>query len=323
MRTFGTIVFGLLFIVAFVGFFLAHSAVGFPLSTESVVETAKEVELYDVVMETVDMGMQEAVRQADNKQLAEELASGMGDTLKDAIPEDWFYENFEKAWAGLVAFVEGGEDVAEIDLKEQKEQLRKYIDGVVDKYAPTEDEAERARKELDDALKVVPDTVTIGALFSKAGNDAPDTAQLEDLRDNIKEFEKYRMMGLGGLLGLLFLLILLAAKSPKRFLISIGIILTLSSGLYLAVTNVGTDLLIEEAMKEHESTASSESERFAEKKGIEVAQTAIRSAVQRSDTLVAGIGAAGLLMFIIGFFVRGAAPADTGPSGRELYGRRG
>ncbi|MFT7621339.1 MAG: hypothetical protein ACI9WU_000500 [Myxococcota bacterium] len=321
MRTFGTIIFGLLFILCFQGYFLAQSITGYPLSTSAVVETAQTSDLYGAFVGAVDLAMVEVVKESDHKALTTEVANGIGDTLKDAIPESWFYETFETAYGSFVAYVEEGKDNTEIDLTEQKEKLRSYFDKLVAKYGMGQTDA-RIQKDMNEALAIVPDKITIGALFAKMGNDAPTEARMEELRSKIKEGQTATMIGLGVLLVLFILICLLAMKSPKRFLISVGVILTMSGGLYLIITNVGTDLLMDEVKSEiaQEKSASSAAEKYSQEKALEVAEVVVHHAIKRANTLVMVLTLLGLLMFVGGFFVKGAAREDEGPSGRELYG---
>ena len=312
MRTFGTIVFGFFFILAFNALFITHSVGGYPLSASAVTNTMRAVDLHGALMKAVDLGMQEAVSESEVPQLASDVKERLGGTLEDAIPEEWVYETFEKAYEGFISYLEGSDEVVTIDLSSQKEQIRDFFDKLVSDYGAGSSPAD-IKEKVEEAMKVVPDEVSVQSLIAKSGNDNLAGEKLEEAREAIGTFKTVRLAGLIGVLVLFGLIALIASSSRRRVLVSLGMVLLLSAGSYLALSNVGGGLLLDEI---HKDQAQKSSGGAADDYGREVATKVVdamfNDAFGRLNMAAGALAFLGLGMFVGGLIISEPVTYDPG-----------
>ncbi len=315
MRTFGTIIFGLLFIVAFAAFTVANSFVGYPTSTSAIVDTAKEADMYHFALGAMDVGIREGVRDSGDTEFAKRVGKDLKGTLEKAIPEDWFYDMLGKAHAGFVAFLEGGTDSVEIDLAKAKKTLREGMEGMADALAkegviPSADEA---KGRLDGYLKDIPDKTTLTGLISKAGGKSSDikelneSAQMKDFQKGMGTVKTGRMVGGVIVLVLLAIIALIAMKTTKRLLVSVGVVLLIAGGVTLAGTGALAGFLEKEVKSDlagKSGKGKSEREKFVNDGMEKLATVVVNKATKRGNPVAGAAAGIGLLMLIGGIVVK-------------------
>lgn len=306
MRTFGTIVLGFFFLVVFDACFIMHSVGGYPLDAAAVSGTMRKAEMYDTVVEGIDLAVVQSIKESNNSALAEEVAKGMGEALKDSMTEEWFYTTFEKGYAGFVAYLEGSDEDVEIDLSEQKESLGEYLEEVAEKYGAANP---NAKKDMEEALEVMPEKATVAELIKDSGG--MDDKALTSLRDTISTFNTVRIVMLVIALFLLGLIALVAKKTTKRLMISIGAVFLVSSVAYLGTASAAGGAFWSEVEKGLDKPDKNDKvDKFVSERVTKLFEIGMEDAFGRSNLPVGGIALLGVALIGAAFVVgRKQAPA--------------
>lgn len=318
MRTVLTILLAMVFVPLFVFAFLTHSVVGYPFDSTAVVGTFEKSDTYGSLLKLIDIGIQESIKKADSPsdaQVAEKLGNGLKATLMDAIPEKTFYEMLTATHSGFASFLDGGLDTAQVDLTNAKQKIRAYFDKIIAEAAAAgsdEAQVQHARLQLEDGLRVIPDTFNMTFLLTK-GN--ADTAELKKMQEGIASAKIARGVVML-IMALIFGLILLTAKSSsKRMLVTGGLCLMLGGFAYFPVMAISSGLIStavnDDLNKNKISTQSgSEADQEGAKLGVKLAVTAVENVIGRCNMLVGLLTLIGTGMFIIGVMKKPETPAS-------------
>lgn len=299
MRTFGTVVLGFLFLLVFDACFIMHSVGGYPLDAAAVSGTMRKAEMYDTVVEGIDIAVVQSIKESNNNALAEEVAKGMAKALKESMTEEWFYTTFEKGYGGFVAYLEGSDEDVEVDLSEQKESLGDYLDEVAEKYGAADP---NAKKDMEKALEVMPEKATIAELIKDSGG--MDDKALSSLRDTISTFNTIRIVMFVIALFLLGLIALVAKKSTKRLMISVGAVFLVSSVAYLGAAGVAGDAFWAEIEKDLDKPKKGDKvDEFVTERVTKLFETGMSDAFGRSNLPVGGIAFLGVALIGAAFIV--------------------
>lgn len=318
MRVFGTIVVGLLFIVAFISTLLLNSVLSFPTDSDAVVEVVRATGVREAVVSAVEQAIIEETAKIPEEGVRDALKSqihGAADTL---IDDEWFHEAIGASHGAIVALVIDDNPDKKVVLAPFKERLRtfatKVMTAAVEKCkaagaeCASEDQLTEGvaqfQKQLDTMLGKIPDEASIRQLAEVTGQKleiVENTKELEEFRDGYSKVKLGRWAALGILILLGGLIALINSTGPARILINLGVVFLLSAGLYLAVAGAGGQALLDEVQKDQKITAPEWSaEALGEQIGRDVGIAAFKQLFGHSNWIAYGTAGLGGLMFIGG-----------------------
>jgi hypothetical protein len=299
MRTFGTIVLGFIFVLLFDACFLTHAVGGYPLDASAVTSTMRDVNLYDSVLDGLDLALKEAVKDAKQPEMAKEVGSGMKKALEDSMSEDWFYKTFETGYGGFVLYLEGSDEEVEIDLSEQKESLEDYLGSFAEKYTAGD---EQAKEQLIKTIDVMPEKATVADLIKDSGS--MDEDGLKSARETISTFRTVRIVLFVIALLLLGLIALVAKSTTKRLMVSVGAVLLVSSITFFATSSVANAALwsaVESDM--NGKSAGDATDKYAAEVTSKVFKVVLSDAFGRANLPVGGLLVLGVALIGAGIVV--------------------
>lgn len=319
MRVVGTIVFGLLFVVGFVAFFLLDSVARFPLDTRAVVETLRAADARTAALDTLEAAVRAEIRDRPEDPVFADFVIGQARAqLEAVITDEWFYETIGTAHRSITDFLERGEDNVRIDLSGMKERLRSLL------YEAGRHGAEvcdavgggrecrsaardfqrtlgRYRGQIDRAMARVPDVVNLTWLLSLGGA-APGSVEpaprVQEIRRALRQAALARWIGLGALALMLVLIALVNRRSLQRVLFHVGIVSAVAAATYLAAvpaaTTRGLRILEEELAAERTAAERRGEPSFAQAAGIRLVGEMAERIAGRAVAPVTGVLAGGL-----------------------------
>lgn len=336
MRVFGTVFFGLLFVVGFVAFFLLDSIARFPLDTRAVVETLRAADARTAALDTLEAIVRQEIRDRPEDPVFADFVIGQARAqLEAVITEEWFYEAVGTAHRGMTDFLEKGEDTVRIDLSATKERLTNLlyeagrhgvemcdvVGGGRECRSAARDfqrTLRRYRGQINRAMAQVPDVVNLTWLLSLGGETPGSVEQsprVQEIRRALRQAAMARWIGLGALTLMLGLIALINARSLQRVLFNVGIVAAVAAATYLAAvpaaTARGLDFLEEELAADRSAADERGDPSFAQAAGIRVVgETAERigrhAAAPVTAVLLAGLGLA--VAGVVLHFVRRRRP---------------
>ena len=258
MRVFGTVVFGLVFTMAFVAFFLLHSFVGLPTDTEAVVGAFRRARLHEAVVGSVHGLIASGARSSGaDPTYTEHVLAEVRPSIERTLDREWFYEKLGSAHAGLVGFLENGNDTSAVDLTDLKSKLRTLLletgraameqcksgesPDVCDNQGAIQGTFERYELEVDSAIDEIPDETNMTALLSRSNANAEEAEASDTLsgaRKRLSGFRSVRLVGVFILLLLLAVVALVNLRTAARVLVNVGLVLALSCTVYLVGVNI-------------------------------------------------------------------------------------
>lgn len=241
MRVFGTIVFGTLFTLLFVLYFLLVSVVSYTTDTAAVVDTFRRANLQGFAVEVADRFVQRELQQLGNPALNELARQEVPSAMREAISERRIYDGVATAHAALGDLLAGGTDAVRIDLAETKTKLTAAVTAVCGQMAAfgggAQEQCAQQNLRLTGSLS---DQPSLTELLTLAGFDAERVNRSEvlaDLRRLRDQTNLALLVGGGILLVLLALILLLNRQTVRRASVSVGATLVVAATSYLIVTD--------------------------------------------------------------------------------------
>ncbi|NMC71001.1 MAG: hypothetical protein GYA57_13185, partial [Myxococcales bacterium] len=319
MRVVGTILFGLLFVLGFVAFFLLDSIARFPLDTQAVVETLRAADARTAALDTLEAVVREEIRDRPEDPVFADFVIGQARAqLEAVITEEWFYEAIGTAHRGMTDFLERGEDSVRIDLSATKERLANLlyeagrhgvemcdvVGGGRECRSAARDfqrTLRRYRGQIDRAMAQVPDVVNLTWLLSLGGatpGSVEQSPRVQEIRRALRQAALARWIGLGALALMLVLIALINLRSLQRVLFNVGIVSAAAAATYLAAvpaaTTHGLRILEEELVQDRAAAERRGDPSFAQAAGVRVVGEMAERIGRRAVAPVTGVLAAGL-----------------------------
>jgi hypothetical protein len=318
LRVFGTIVVGLIFMVAFVVAVLLNSALSFPTDSDAIVEVVRATGAREAVVKAVEQAIVEETSKIAEESVRNALESqihGAADTL---IDDEWFHEAIGASHAAFVALILEDNPDKKVVLAPFKERLKSFATNVmaaaIEKCKAAGDACASGSEltdgvavfeaQLDTMLGKIPDEASIRQLADVTGQDlkmVEDQKELEEFREGYSKLKLARWAGLGILLLLGGLIALINSTGPARIFINLGVVFLLSAGLYLAVAGPGGQALLDEVKKDQKISAPEGSaEALGKQIGSDIAVAGFEQLFGHSNWIAYGTAGFGGLMFIGG-----------------------
>ena len=325
MRVVGTIIFGLLFTVGFIVFFLFHSITTFPLETRAVVDTLRAADVRTAALDTLEARLRAELRDRPDDPVFAEFVIGQARAqLEAVITDEWFYGAIATAHQGMTDFLERGEDTVRVDLAGTKERLTALlfeagrhgvemcdaVGGGRECRSAARDfqrTLRRYRGQIDETMDQVPDVVNLTWLLSLGGarpGELERSSPLQEARRALRQLAWARWIGLATLVAMLGLIALINKRSLERMLVNVGLVAACGAATYLAVVPTGTAWAVghlEEQLAAERAAADERGEpSFAQAAGIRVVAELVERIAKRANTPVTVVLLAGLGLVVGG-----------------------
>jgi hypothetical protein len=315
MRLLLSALLGMLFLAAFIAFFLIGSVVGYIDSPDRLVKSASEGGLRDAIVEqTAEYIASEVAADPTLETMSvPELRSIIG----TVITREWLEDSLILAHKALKSSVHGAEATAVLDLRgiksalgtalsELKVRAESNCEALLGPEACSDAQASRVMVAAFEtrallAIEEVHDEIDL--MQQLHGSQRDDAAEVQK---GLESLETVRMLGLVVLIISLALFIAVNSRPFSRFAISTGILATLSSVIYLIAIAVSAGVATDEVAAQ----AKLEGDTAAAALGAKVATQLVGDAVMGATLPVTMVGIAGVVLIVLGFLASSRANAS-------------
>ncbi len=303
MRLLLSALLGMLFIAAFIAFFLMTSVVGFVNSPDRLVDSARSGGLHEAIVEHTAEYI--AAEVAADPTLETMSVDELRVIVKTVITKEWLEESLTVGHRAMRDAIRGAEATAVLDLRGIKSALTDALSALKERSAEN--------CELLLGAEACADTEVATAMIAafevqahRAINQFHDEIDLMEhlhgsQRDQARELSKglegletVRMLALVVLILSLAFFIALNSRPFARFAGAVGILAIISSALYLLTIAVSGDMAADEV-------AGSGGETQAGELGAKLASQLVSDAVTGSTLPVVMVGLGGLVLFVLSF----------------------
>lgn len=339
MRTISSILVGILALVAFCGFFLLHSVLSYIESPKLVTETAKTHNLRTLAYEAADLVLMHQLHKTglERPKLRDFIQREARSVFQEVLSSEWFYQTFATGYRGVLDILEGREIPEKLDLQDRKVELMNKLEVVAeDVVARCEeliggsvcrDRTRHAeilfslRAAITAAIAEIPDRLDIQLVATTSGNPwlDSDSDEVKRAREYLHAARLAHKVALVALLLFLFVIGFTNRPPLSRMLLALGLVVSVSSGVYIAGVN-----MMEEEMQErvritregiHLSTTPISRDGTVGDITALGAETltlgAAHDSVHGSDRMVVGLGAGGIGCIVLGVLIWRRRPSGT------------
>ncbi len=257
MRSLWTLMLAIVFVAAFVSFFLVGAIASYARDTSAVLGSARRAQAREQVVALVAATLHAEL--AADPRLAGIAEVPLRVAVDRVIDETWFEKTLAGAHRSVLAAIEGAEGDAIVELRATKAKLQAAL-AELGQRARSECESFFGRDACGDSLHLEQAMLAYRARADAAVRQLPDRidllGQLEDrapvrlqeLRRRVADAEAIRWLGLGVLVVTLGLIAFLSATSGSRLLVTIGAVVAVAAALYLAVVALAAAPIRERAL---------------------------------------------------------------------------
>ncbi len=252
MRTVLSVIVGLLFVLAFVSYFLLTSIAASVLETDEFVATAKRADLRGVVVDVLHESLEQELATASIDPSFKGIVSAASrQIIEGAMTDEWFYEVLSIAYGGLISLTEEDSSDKLVDLREKKTRLETALlelgDSALRQCSQVAGSSCRDvqkaktisrsyRRGVRQVIKAMPDQTNLSRLIKRSL--PPKLARPEAFRKGLHMIRTIRWGLLGAMMGLMLLLVFIASSSAGRLFVTVGIVLITAAGIYLAAASI-------------------------------------------------------------------------------------
>ncbi len=308
MRFLFTSLLGLLFVAAFLAFFLLSSVLGFVNDPQRLLDSANQSEVRTQVVELSSRYIAEKV--AADPSLQRMSVPQLQIIVSGVITEEWVEHSLVQAHAALKGAVHGAENNAVLDLRSTKEALRQAVLHLKEQGASSCEKllgpehcanADESRQMIAtfearaaDAIDQIEDEISL--LGDLQGQDRANAKQLKEAFDSLATMKMLALL----LMGLCLAGIVALNSSPllKTVLVT-GILAILSSGVYLLTVAVTNQMASEQLASYTLNEGSKEAQEFGRRLVGDLAENLVSGSTLPVAMigLVGGIAIAMALIF--------------------------
>lgn len=267
MRTLITIPLTLVFVAAFVLFFLFDSVARYTADPDAFIETAREAKVRETIVDVTEEFIYDYLRQ--DPSLQNVSRTELRALVEGVISDEWFHASVRSAHAAALAAIDEAKKSAIIDLRATKQALRDAVQQLQRRAgdacatlmgADACADADHAARLLavfgaraNRAIDGINDEIDIlGELTGAQGR--ADSKELELVRKRLGDVRSWRWIGLGTLIVCLLLIALVNGSRLTRMLRATGLAVVLGAGLFLATAGAISAYASDE-MQEHVTSA--------------------------------------------------------------------
>ena len=305
MRLLLSALLGMLFLAAFIAFFLIGSVVGYVDSPDRLVESASKGGLREAIIEqTAEYIAAEVAADPTLETMSvPELRSIVGSVITKA----WLEESLVLAHKAFKSAIHGAETTAVLDLRGIKSalgtalsELKGRAEGNCELLLGAEACSDAQASQAMVAAFETQALLAIGQLHDEIdlmkqlhGSQRDDAAKFQE---GLESLETVRMLALVVLILSLALFIALNSRPFSRFAISTGVLAVFSSVVYLIIIAVSEGLATDEVAKQSQLDGDT----GAAALGAKVATQVVGDAVTGATLPVTMVGLAGLVLLVLG-----------------------
>lgn len=296
---------GLLFLAAFIAFFLLTSVVGYVDSPDRLVASAREGGLRDTIIEQTSQYIVDQV--AADSSLQNMSVPEVRGIVAGVITQEWLDGSLTLAHGAVKNAIHGAEASAVLDLREIKTALGQALSNLADRAEMNCENLLGAQ-----ACSNAQESKRMVAAFERSANAA--IAQLDDeidlmqelqgssreeakrLQEGLESMETVRMLALVVLIMSLAFFIILNHRPFGRFAVATGVLGIVSSATYLVAIAVSEGIAQDALAKQAGREAGPEAGELAARLTNEL----VSGAISGSTLPVVLVGVAGLALVVVG-----------------------
>ena len=299
MRTVLSALFGMLFVAAFIAFFLLSSVVDYVEFPEGIVETANEGGLREAIVEhTAEYIAQEVAADPSLQTMSVAQLRGI---VGGVITKEWLERALTQAHEAFKNALHGAEETAVLDLRGIKSALGQALSELKARAETSCSDLLGAEACADEqASKVMVAAFEVRALTAiaqlhdeidlLAQFQGPARQDAREVQKGLESFQTVRMLSLVVLIMSLALFIAFNSRPWSRMAMATGVLAIATSVIYLLVVEVSERMASDEVVKQ----ASAESATQAAEIGAELTNRLVADAVSGSTLPVVMVGLGGL-----------------------------
>lgn len=316
MRLLLSALFGMLFLAAFIAFFLLGSVVDYVDSPDRLVASASEGGLRDAIVDqTAEYIAKEVAADPTLETMSvPELRSMVGTVITKA----WLEDSLRLAHKAFKSAIHGAETSAVLDLRgiksalgtalsELKIRAANSCETFLGAEACSDEQVSRAMVASFEAralLAIAQVHDEIDLMQELRGSQRDDAEQLQK---GLESMETVRMLALVVLILSLAIFIAFNSRPFSRFAIATGILATVSSVVYLIAIAVSESIATDEVAKQTRLDGDSQ----AAELGSKLATQLVGDAVTGATLPVTMVGIAGVVLLVLGILASSRSSARS------------